>query len=115
MALSTKVKDLESSDQTLLANIKGQMSANQKGHDDYVKARDAGDKAGMDLNQPSFNAYEQYADQYRAEASRLGVSDVPEDVPIAVTSPAMPDKGDKVPAKPDKDFTGPVTGGGAVT
>lgn len=104
MALTTKVGDLEPGDQALLAQLKGQMEANRKGHDDYVAARSAGDKQGMDLNQPSFNAFEEYASQYRAEAEHLGVTGEPDaqDIPVAVTGTAERNIG-KVPAKPDKD------------
>lgn len=96
-------------DENLLASIKGQMEANRKGHDDYVAARTAGDRAGMDQNQPSFNAFEAYAEQYRQEASRLGITDEPE-VPLAATAPAERDIG-KVPKKADPEFKGPVPGG----
>lgn len=102
--MALKIGDLPDNEHALLVQIKAQLAANKSAHDDYVAARDSGDKAGMDINKPSFDAYENYAQQYREEAARLGVSGEPddEDVPAASTQPSERDFG-RVPAKPDKD------------
>lgn len=102
MNLALKLSDLAPDDKGMLATIKGQMEANRKGHDDYMAARSAGDQAGMDINKPSYEAFEQYAAQYRTEAAGMGVTEEPgdEDIPAAATQPGDRDVG-KVPAKPD--------------
>ena len=109
MALSG---NLAPGEESLLVQIKGQMEANRKAHDDYVAARSAGNKAGMDLNQHGFQAFEAYAEQYRREAGGLDVKGEPgdDDIPVASISPAERDVG-SVPKEPDPEFVGPVPGG----
>lgn len=101
--MALKLADLERSDQDLLVGIKGQMEANRTSRDAFIEAQNADDKAGMDHNKPGWLAFNQYAEQYRQEAARLGVSGEPtdDDIPQALTSPSPRDVG-KVPAKPDK-------------
>lgn len=109
--MALKTTDLQPGEESLLVQIKGQMESNRKSHEEYVKARDKGDQAGMDLNQHGFQAFEAYAQQYRDEAARLGVKGEPDadDIPLSATMPGDRDIG-KVPDKPDKEFKGPVPG-----
>lgn len=111
------LKDIPADDQSLLERIKGQVEANRAGHDSYVEARKNKDDAGMRYHKASFEAFEAYAQQFRDEADRLGVSADDVDADRATMSPAVDSQeetGD-VPDKPDKQYEKQVLDAGIDT
>lgn len=93
-------------DRQLLERIKGQMEANREAHDNYVAARDRGDDAGMRYDKASFEAFEEYAQQFRDEADRLGVEydDVTFDRTVAAPAVASEEQTGEVPSEPDEQY-----------
>lgn len=104
--MGLKVKDLPDHERGLLEQLRGQMEANRAAHDEYVKARDEGDDTGMRYNKASFEAFEAYAQQFRDEADRLGVSYDDVDPERAVMAPAVSseDQVGDVPSEPDEQY-----------